>query len=413
MMDEHGARSSGEEGSDRTLWDLLRDLAGLARAHARLTEDLVRLLERQVGAEAGPLEPLEEQHPRAASDPRPEAPPMPTAQPVETERSEPTAELEPVAEAPVPEASAPDAASAGMVSDPEPVAEPQASPSSSEIEVVDSVESGAETSEEVEGQVPPDVTVLTLESGDTRVGVRWDQVIRVGTLDAPNPPEEIEMEGGRIPLVSLGRLLHGVSREEKCYVVIENEGERASIACERALGIGSLGSLARHDPEASIQVLRVPMLQAFAHAPSNGGGSGTENPPVPTPAEIEAEKRDRHGPLRALVAVRYLPARVAICRHLRSKGWQVGEAAGLEAATVSLDLGRWDLFFLEASGNGEQSETEQTLMRRVDERGVPVVRVGSRISGYPGQEAPSLMFPFSETELESIIDRMSRPDDID
>lgn len=493
MIEDRGARSSEDGPSDGVLWEILRDLAELTRAHARLTEDLIRLLERQAArsghapapapagdalfavreeaptppataelesapgtgrAEEVGSEPAPESEPQSEPEPEsePEAQPEPEPAPEPQSETEPepdrAAEAEECAHAPegalesgrehepspVPEPADSEAAPAesAAATAPDPIAEPEperaveepddaaaeivraaeseTSAGMPEVEVAEASEGGQEGLEEGDGSGPIDATVLTLESGDTRVGVYWDQVIRVGTLDQPTPPEEIEMEGASVPLVSLGRLLHGVSREEKCFVVIENEGERASIACERALGIGPLGSLAKHDSAARIQVLRVPMLRAFAHAPSNGRDRPQEAPPPPTPAEIEAEERDRHGPLRALVAVRYLPARVAICRHLRGKGWQVGEAAGLEAATVSLDLGRWDLFFLEASGNGEPSETESALLRRVGERGVPVVRVGSRVSGYPGHDAPSLMFPFSEAELESIIAKLSRRD---
>ena len=124
----------------------------------------------------------------------------------------------------------------------------------------------------------------------------------------------------------------------------------------------------------------------------------------PSASQKEEDERDRNGPRRALVAVRYLPARVAICRYLRGRGWQVGEAAGLEAAVVSLDLGRWDALFLEARGNGHADETEQALLDRVGELSIPVIRVGSRISGYPTQGGPSLMFPFSEAELDTILE---------
>jgi hypothetical protein len=81
----------------------------------------------------------------------------------------------------------------------------------------------------------------------------------------------------------------------------------------------------------------------------------------------------------------------------------VGEAAGLEAAAVSLDLGRWDALFLEVRGNGDAEEHETNLLLRVAEREIPVVRVGSRISGLPHHEGPAVMFPFTETELDAIL----------
>ncbi len=219
----------------------------------------------------------------------------------------------------------------------------------------DAADLALEGPDEIEGSEPPDATVLVLESGDARVGVLWDQVVQVGSLTATTVPPRIETERGQTDLVSLGLLLHGVSREEKYFVVLEQEGERAAVACERMLGLGPLSSASKDDSETRIQVLRVSLLRTFAkgaqigaarsqHARAAGFGSPSD------------EDRDRNGPLRALVAVRYLPARVAICRHLRGCGWQVGEAAGLEAANVSLDLGRWDVLFLEVRSNGDRGD---------------------------------------------------------
>ena len=78
---------------------------------------------------------------------------------------------------------------------------------------------------------------------------------------------------------------------------------------------------------------------------------------------------------------------------------------GSEAAIVSLDLGRWDALFLEARSNGQPDEAEEALLDRVGELSIPVIRVGSRVSGYPTQGGPSLMFPFSEAELDSILSK--------
>jgi hypothetical protein len=37
-------------------------------------------------------------------------------------------------------------------------------------------------------------------------------------------------------------------------------------------------------------------------------------------------------------------------------------------------------------------ETEGTILKRVAERGIPVIRVGSRLSGF-SQQGPGVMFP--------------------
>jgi hypothetical protein len=458
-------RDPGEPSAATIVRALVKDLAELAQAQASLTKDMVRLLDllneekeqtpREVKggvAEAPP--------PRAVEIERP-APPVPATPTAAPVPAAPTAAAVPVAPtasaaqaAPIPPAAPaaamepPHAALAG----PQPIAparidvppravhappEPRTAPPpvasapvaaaepieytvTSEEDVSSRIAAGmqaqdesaedaadlaAEGPDEMEGSESPDATVLVLESGDARVGVLWDQVVQVGSLTTPTVPPRIETERGQTDLVSLGLLLHGVSREEKYFVVLEQEGERAAVACERMLGLGPLNSASKDDKETRIQVLRVPLLRSFAKEAQVGAARSKEARYVRHPRPDD-EERDRNGPLRALVAVRYLPARVAICRHLRGCGWQVGEAAGLEAANVSLDLGRWDVLFLEVRNNGDTEETETTILKRVAERGIPVIRVGSRLSGFPQQEGPAVMFPFAEAELDTILIRI-------
>ncbi|MBD3163107.1 MAG: hypothetical protein GF346_11795 [Candidatus Eisenbacteria bacterium] len=424
---------SGREERDRTsrlIRVLAKDLAELARVQAKLTTDLVDLLSEVQGEgteiplhmpartddtedrteiEAGEADPIGEDEKGSAEPPRrpgaePETGPEPVAGSVPIADPEPGLHAEPTA------------TEEETVRDPEPPAEDFAETGHATAEEtgdngeepianqLDDAEGELELEAEDESSEALDTTVLVLESGDARVGVLWNQVVHIGTFSDPALPERIESEDGPVDLVSLGRLLHGVSREEKYYVVLADEGEKAAVACERMLGLGPLASVSRHEQDKRIQVLQVHLLKSFTR--------GTEGPDLQSDAgeeepdsfgEREREERDRNGPRRALVAVRYLPARVAICRYLRGRGWQVGEAAGLEAAIVSLDLGHWDALFLEARVNGTPDEAEEALLSRVGELGVPVIRVGSRISGYPGHSGPSLMFPFSETELESIL----------
>ncbi len=265
---------------------------------------------------------------------------------------------------------------------------------------VESAETGEALAEGEENEDESgNAMVLVLESCDARVGVLWDQVVQIGSLSTSRVPDTVTTDRGDVKLASLGTLLRGLSNEEKYFVILEHERERAGIACERMLGLGPLASVARQEKDSHIQVLRVPMLQAISK-------QTVPEPPEPVldcHRTFSPDVQDRQGPPRALVAVRYLPARVALCRQLRGRGWQVGEAAGLEAATVSLDLGRWDALFLEAKGNGETDDMERALIRRVGEAKVPVIRVGSRLSGFPGRDTPALMFPFSEMELDAIL----------
>jgi hypothetical protein len=436
MSEQRAQGPPGGQDANEILWLLLRDLTVLSRAQARLMGHLAQWIEQMhrgkpvaapVREGFAPAGPIAEPTPAPAPPVPPTAPaaPLSPAAPAPQADSAPPA---PEAPPPAPEAGQAPPPDAAETADADAV--PDAPVSADErsvlleeaegaegngklskmpeakapVEIEPDREGAAEGPDELDESVNAEAPVLILESGNARVGVLWDHVIQIGSLGTPVIPEKVTTDGGAVELVSLGLLLHGVSREEKYFVVLDADGERAAVACERMLGVGPLGTAVQQEKGVRIQVLRVPMLLTFAESatPRGANGGSLED-------QKAADERDRHGPLRALVAVRYLPARVAICRHLRGRGWQVGEAAGLEAASVSLDLGRWDLLFLEAHGNGESEATEGTLLRRVMERGVPVIRVGSRISGFPGREGPALMFPFSESELDAILTEKRGP----
>jgi hypothetical protein len=414
-------RNSAPRGAvpDETVWALMKDLAAVSRAQARLAGRLIEALDRlralegvQVPAperpsglgEDGVGSPAE----MAALAVPPAMGPMPSPSPpvepavvrfgderFEISVEDDATELRPGLDSQESNNGGPPHEEADVVME------------SALEETEESLDSAGDGSDESDNPDNGNAMILVLESGDVRVGVLWDQVVQIGSLSTSAVPERIETDHGEVETASLGHLLHGVSREEKYFVILEQDGERAGVACERMLGLGPLANAAKQEKDARIQVLKVPMLRTFAGAPK----PAPKTAPVPQ-ATRTPEEQDRQGPLRALVAVRYLPARVAICRHLRGRGWQVGEAAGLEAATVSLDLGRWDALFLEARSNGESDEVERALLRRVGECNVPVVRVGSRISGYPGKEGPALMFPFSEAELDTILVKAGQRSDL-
>jgi hypothetical protein len=446
MSEQRAPGPPGGGDANEILWVLLRDLSVLSRAQARLMGDLAKMIEHmhRGATAAGPIEDTgaEVAQPTASATVSHVRPPVPGAdvaastepetpsatsvepavQPLPPDHAKPVEEVAPPPETSTPPPRPADEPVTAVPAVAESVPDEPLSPderavlleeeegvegngkrlpameTAIPIEAEADREASAEGPDDLDESVNADAPVLILESEDARVGVLWDHVIQIGSIGSPVIPESVATERGDVELVSLGLLLHGVSKEEKYFVVLEQDGERAAVACERMLGVGPLGAAIQQERGARIQVLKVPMLRTFAASvvPNGANGGSLED-------QKAADERDRHGPLRALVAVRYLPARVAICRHLRGRGWQVGEAAGLEAATVSLDLGRWDLLFLEAHGNGESEATEGMLLRRVTERDVPVIRVGSRISGFPGREGPALMFPFSESELDAIL----------
>ena len=415
--------------TNETLWAVMKELAAVSRAQARLTKrlcDLIEMLPRGHGDSESPgdrstidrtidrVASADETVPHAVA-PDEEAPNATGPVPVITEFDEVVIEVDHL----VTSNGAGPAAVQALVPSPFPEDLPEKPEEPAGVgavegipargnepvstvggpEVGDASAEGVDEAEESEGE---NEMVLTLESGDARVGVLWDQVVQIGSLSTATVPDRIGIDRDEVEIVSLGNLLHGVSREEKYFVILAQDGERAGVACEKMLGLGPLAGVEKKEEGPRIQVLKVPFLLTFS-----GSARREEKQDLQLTTQT-AEEQDKQGPLRALVAVRYLPARVAICRHLRGRGWQVGEAAGLEAATVSLDLGRWDALFLEARSNGEADEIESTLLRRVLERRVPVIRVGSRISGYPGHDGPALMFPFSEAELDAILVQAGR-----
>ncbi len=413
--------------TNETLWAVMKELAAVSRAQARLTRRLCDLIEKlpRASAEPGPTETAGGRiHSEAHAEERADhAPPPAGAQRDEPDHAREAAPRITEFEEVVIEVDHPAAGNGGGREAIQTLAPPtsleapvgilddavgseprEAAPAREEERIslaVTEAEGSAEGPDEIEESEGENEMVLTLESGDARVGVLWNQVVQIGSLSTATVPDRIGIDRDEVKVVSLGNLLHGVSREEKYFVILMQDGERVGVACEKMLGLGPLAEADKREGEPRIQVLKVPFLLTSRESRKEGMEAGARTTQT-------AEEQDKQGPLRALVAVRYLPARVALCRHLRGRGWQVGEAAGLEAATVSLDLGRWDALFLETHSNGESDEIESTLLRRVLERQVPVIRVGSRISGYSGQDGPALMFPFSEAELDAILVQAGR-----
>jgi len=109
------------------------------------------------------------------------------------------------------------------------------------------------------------------------------------------------------------------------------------------------------------------------------------------------------GPI-ALVAVRYLPARIAITRFLRASGWVIQEALDSNEIPVRLRQNRFDAVFTELFDR-PSLETLRGL-RQALTGGTAVVAVGSRLRvagdrpiGFTG-DLPRLLYPFGESDLE-------------
>jgi hypothetical protein len=106
----------------------------------------------------------------------------------------------------------------------------------------------------------------------------------------------------------------------------------------------------------------------------------------------------------ALVAVRYLPARVAIARVLRSLGFFAAEAPDNQELPTLLSRGSYSVVFAEPPDPVDPSWQE--ALKRAHESGIAVAVVTSRLRARARdplrllQDAPRLYHPFREGEIE-------------
>ncbi|MEZ4650398.1 MAG: hypothetical protein R3E97_16745 [Candidatus Eisenbacteria bacterium] len=124
-------------------------------------------------------------------------------------------------------------------------------------------------------------------------------------------------------------------------------------------------------------------------------------------AESESQEPVPVGVRRALVAVRYLPARISVCRVLRQMGWEVEELADLDRAAERLLPRKFRAVFLDVSQPVPRSL--QNALHREDLADIRWVGVGSRLRMVPDatpgrlRDAPRLFFPFGEDEARELV----------
>lgn len=115
----------------------------------------------------------------------------------------------------------------------------------------------------------------------------------------------------------------------------------------------------------------------------------------------------------ALVAVHYLPARVAVVRMLRGAGWSVEEEAQPLNLSRRLQAQSPDVLFVEPTG--PLPEPIQDQLQSLLTAGARIVVLGSRLR--PGQAAPDgvlgraprLHFPFTEEESRELLSYLRAP----
>lgn len=146
-----------------------------------------------------------------------------------------------------------------------------------------------------------------------------------------------------------------------------------------------------------------------AEPPTEPGSGSAQPSPVPGPDEPPAETHPSPSPNRALVAVNYLPARVAIRRFLEKAGWTVAEEPDLAEIPRHLEGELPAVAFIELSGRLSVSSLER--IGRPDLTEVLLVGVTSRLrpptlrSWGPLREVPRLLHPFTEADVAQLLAR--------
>lgn len=278
---------------------------------------------------------------------------------------------------------------------------------------------------------PVDELLLVLASGNRWVGVPWERIERVSLAADAHLPV------GASSRFSLAELLGQPAGDEAFAVHVAHDGGRAVITCERIgdlLPAGQLGAtIDRVLRPADFAGTAPPRWEAIPHPvtareavePAVVGQEEVEpevaESEIPAPRAMATEEGttvtlevpavEPEAPRRALVAVRYLPARIAVCRALRHSGWTVLELADLERVAPLLVPGAFAAVFLDVS---QPLPAElRALLDREDLGGLRWVGVGSRLRGRPKAppsallHAPRLFFPFGEEEAREVIATLS------
>ncbi len=125
--------------------------------------------------------------------------------------------------------------------------------------------------------------------------------------------------------------------------------------------------------------------------PSSNGGRHSES-------DLESEPEAG----AALVAVRYLPARVALARALRHSGWTVTEDADVNEAISRRSTPPPALLCVELP---ETTAEVSHRVRAIAKAGTQVFLIASRhrvVDALEMPELPRLLHPFTEGELERL-----------
>lgn len=306
-----------------------------------------------------------------------------------------------------------------------------------------------------EGSLPPpapadDPDLLLVRGGDAWIGFPWERVQGIGLAE--------EEPGGIGQSVSLRALLELPGEDEAAAepyrVAWDHDGASVALTCEALGGVVPASAAASRGlelvvvpgrragaPGCCMQTL-VEFLAGYSdELPAEEGGPGpapatVEDAPPRSPAPVRLETfddlpvhadrsrdpspaapsaaavpaaavpavvRDR----TAVIAVRYLPARVALTRVLRTQGWQITELADPGDLPGHLASFRATAVFAEPPDGADLSWLE--ALRRAQSGGARLFAVGSRLRGRAVDplaslgEVPRLLYPYQEWEIERVV----------
>lgn len=252
---------------------------------------------------------------------------------------------------------------------------------------------------------------LLLGCGPAWVGLPWRAVAGIGLS------EEEDRSEYRYSLLDLVHPGHEPSSEP--FRVSWRQGQDGvSMTCERLGGALAVERAAERGVEAVLvptsEGNRAPDLVSLVEYMASLRRAEADSAPVsdPIPAEArpsgerESVKQSSQWPAQpsALLAVRYLPARVAIARTLRAKGWLVLEALDPVEVAVRLRQVRFQALFADLS---DIAIPELLFaIQRASDSGTRILAVGSRLRStntdptHALGDVPRLLYPFQENELE-------------
>ncbi|MCB9465192.1 MAG: hypothetical protein H6682_16020 [Candidatus Eisenbacteria bacterium] len=343
----------------------------------------------------------------------------PVAQRYDTHRAE-VEELGEIAQdatgdAEVPEAESPSALEAAPETAPEPEAA-SALETDSTLETVP----GPETSPEPRPETPPEArmdrsSVERVEWGGRRPGVLdWSGADTSNVDSEEADPSRVsegrpsEAEDGAAEELSTSNVDVADEADVPAEAGVPQLGEETRGPAPEWVALADESGSTTQEPPAEVAT----QDEQVEQDDEQGEANGDPDEPVwdvetPSETDVTSPPPQATAGRRALVAVRYLPARISVSRVLRQMGWEVEEVADLERAAERLSPREFRVVFVDVSQPVPRSL--QNALHREDLADVRWVGVGSRLrmvpDATPGQlkEAPRLYFPFGEEEARELV----------